>query len=148
MRTSPLLLAVAVLLPSTVRSQQSAAIPEDVRASVSAVSVDDLGYHLLDSTMALSPARAAVGIAADSLEPYVGRYQLTPAFIITVSREGTALYLQATGQSRFPLFASARNEFFLRDVEAQISFERDSLNRVQALVLHQNGANQRAGRIP
>ncbi len=116
--------------------------------SNSTVSVDDLGFHLLDSTMALTAPLLAVAVPADSLEPYVGRYQLSPAFSITVTREGDALYGQATGQDRFRLFASARNEFFLRAVEARMSFERDAQDRVVALILRQNGANQRAARAP
>lgn len=114
----------------------------------STVSVDDIGFHVLDSTMALVPPRLAVSLPADSLEAYVGRYQLSPTFIVAITREGGALFLQATGQSRFALFASGRNEFFLRAVDAGISFERDPADHVVALILHQNGANQRAARMP
>jgi D-alanyl-D-alanine-carboxypeptidase/D-alanyl-D-alanine-endopeptidase len=116
--------------------------------SNSTVSVDDLGFHVLDSTMALLAPRIAVAIAADSLEAYVGRYQLSPTFTIAITRDGGALFLQATGQDRFGLFASGRNEFFLRAVDAGISFERDGQDQVVALILHQNGANQRAARTP
>jgi D-alanyl-D-alanine-carboxypeptidase/D-alanyl-D-alanine-endopeptidase len=78
----------------------------------------------------------------------VGRYQLSPTFSLAITRDGTGLFLQATGQDRFGLFASGRNEFFLRAVDASISFERDGADRVIALILHQGGANQRAARLP
>jgi serine-type D-Ala-D-Ala carboxypeptidase/endopeptidase len=113
----------------------------------SSLSVDDVGYHLLDSTMALVVPRVAITLAADSREAYVGRFQLAPSFILTITREGSSLYLQATGQPRFGIFASKRDEFFLREVQAEISFERDGQGLVNALVLHQNGANQRAPRV-
>jgi D-alanyl-D-alanine-carboxypeptidase/D-alanyl-D-alanine-endopeptidase len=118
--------------------------------SNSTMSVDDVGFHVLDSTMALVVPRVTVAIAipADSLEPYVGRYQLSPTFAIAITREGSALFLQATGQDRLGLFGSGRNEFFLRAVDAGISFERDDQDHVVALILHQNGANQRAARVP
>ena len=116
--------------------------------SNSTVSVDDVGFHVLDSTMALAAPRIAVAVPRDSLEAYVGRYQLSPTFTLAVTRVGDALFLQATGQDRFGLFASGRNEFFLRAVDASISFERDSGDRVIALILHQGGANQRAARLP
>jgi CubicO group peptidase (beta-lactamase class C family) len=114
----------------------------------STIGVDDIGFHLLDSTMALVKPQVAVALPAESLEEYVGRYQLTPTFSITITREGDALYAQATAQEKFPLLASARNEFFLRAVQAQISFERDAQDRVVALILHQGGAHQRAPRAP
>jgi serine-type D-Ala-D-Ala carboxypeptidase/endopeptidase len=113
----------------------------------STLSVDDLGYHLLDSSMAMVAPRIALALPGDSLQAYVGRFQLAPSFILTITREGNALYLQATGQPRFPLFATRRDEFFLRDVQAEISFERNAQNQVEALVLHQNGAHQRAARV-
>ena len=114
----------------------------------STVSVDDIGFHLLDSTRALVAPRVAIALPEDSLEAYVGRYQLAPTFRIAITRQRDTLYAQATGQDRFPLFASARNEFFLRDVDAQVSFERDGQDRVVALILHQGGGNPRAPRMP
>ena len=65
--------------------------------------------------------------------------QLAPTFAITVTREGTSLYAQATGQPRFQLFAEAPTEFFLKEVDAQITFEKDSAGKVTRLVLHQGG---------
>ncbi len=41
--------------------------------------------------------------APTSLDDYVGRYELTPTFHLTVTREGRAIYLQATGQRRAQL---------------------------------------------
>jgi len=114
----------------------------------STVGVDDIGFHLIDSTMALVVPRVAITLPADSLERYTGRYQLGPGFVIAVTREGSQLSLQATGQPVFQLFASARDEFFLRGVDAQISFERDAEQKVVALVLHQGGGHQRAPRVP
>jgi CubicO group peptidase (beta-lactamase class C family) len=114
----------------------------------STLSVDDVGFHLLDTTMAMVKPLAEVAIAPDSLDAYVGRYPLSPAFAITVTREGPMLWAQATGQERFRLYASGRNEFFLKVVQARMSFERDAQDKVVALVLHQNGADQRAARAP
>lgn len=63
----------------------------------------------------------------------MGTYQLAPAFHIVVTREASRLFIQATGQPRFPLFAESDSTFFLTVVDAQISFTRDGM------VLHQNG---------
>ncbi len=106
---------------------------------------DDIGMHLLDPTIALAPRpvsrkqRSAIEMPLNVLERYVGRYQLSPAFAIEItSREG-ALFLQATGQGIVRLWPEAETEFFLKEVDAQVSFVRDAQGVVTSLVLHQNG---------
>jgi hypothetical protein len=69
--------------------------------------------------------------------------------VITITpRDSTGLDLQATGQQRFRLVASSAVDFYLTEVEASITFESDSMGTVTALVLHQNGRDQRAAREP
>ena len=87
-----------------------------------------------------------VDVAPDILERYVGTYQLAPVFAIVVTREGGRLFIQATGQPRLEVFASSEREFFLKAVNAQITFEVGDAGRARALLLHQNGATQRASR--
>jgi len=70
---------------------------------------------------------------------YTGVYELAPTFRLTVTRDGDRIFAQATGQERAEIFPAGENEFFLRVVEAQISFVRDSSGKVSGLVLHQGG---------
>ncbi len=118
----------------------------------SAANIDDLGFHLVDARVALAettpPIRPRTEIAVDArvLEGYVGQYAIGPAFVIAISREGGRLFLQATGQPRFPIFAETETRFFLKVVDAQITFVKDEAGKTVALVLHQNGMDQRAGR--
>jgi CubicO group peptidase (beta-lactamase class C family) len=79
---------------------------------------------------------------------YVGQYQLAPNFILTVTREGDQLFTQATGQAKVQVFPESQKDFFLKVVDAQITFETDSSGRATSLTLHQNGANMPAKRIP
>jgi hypothetical protein len=88
-----------------------------------------------------------VKVDAAVLEKYTGRYQLAPNFFIAVSREGDQLYAQATDQPRFQLFAESPREFFLKVVDAQITFVVDESGRATSLVLHQNGANAPGNRV-
>ena len=86
-------------------------------------------------------------VDAAVVEKYVGRYQLAPNFIITVTREGDQLYAQATNQPRFELFAESPREFFLKVVDAQITFVVDASGLATSLVLHQGGRDTPANRI-
>ena len=98
--------------------------------------VDDLGFHLLDATFPLPPPpvrRTEVAVDSLVLARYVGEYELAPTFHITVTREGASLFLQATAQPRFRIYAESDSTFFLKVVDAEVTFRPD------ALVLQQNG---------
>ena len=80
-------------------------------------------------------------------DSYVGQYQLKPNFILTITREGDALFAQATGQAKFQIFPESERQFFYKEVDAQITFETDSSGRAVSLTLHQNGADTMARKI-
>jgi CubicO group peptidase (beta-lactamase class C family) len=107
--------------------------------------VDDIGMHLVDPSAPLAKLtelkiRKTVSLDEKVLETYVGVYRLAPTVTMAVTRDGARLYVQLTGQPRFEMFAEKEREFFLKVVDAQITFEDG------ALVLHQNGIDQRAKR--
>lgn len=106
--------------------------------------VDDIGLHLLDATFPLAPLpkpHKEITLSPEVLDRYVGVFAVTPAFALTITREGTQLFAQATDQPRFPLFAEKEDEFFLKSVDAQVTFTKDSAGTVTGLVLHQSGQN-------
>jgi D-alanyl-D-alanine-carboxypeptidase/D-alanyl-D-alanine-endopeptidase len=108
------------------------------------VAPDDIGLHLLDVRAPLTPApklRKEIAVDHAVLETYVGVYQLAPTFSLTITREGGSLFGQGTGQPKLQLFAEAPTEFFLKEVDAQITFEKDAAGKVTRLVLHQGGMN-------
>jgi D-alanyl-D-alanine-carboxypeptidase/D-alanyl-D-alanine-endopeptidase len=112
--------------------------------SNSNTSVDDIGMHFVDPRMPLAPApvkvtHTEITLAPTVLDRYVGEYELAPNFHIVVTREGNALYGQPTGQDKVQLFAEKEDGFFLKVVEAQIVFTKDSSGNVTGLVLKQNG---------
>jgi D-alanyl-D-alanine-carboxypeptidase/D-alanyl-D-alanine-endopeptidase len=106
------------------------------------VAPDDIGFHILDVRSPLTPApklRTEIAVDPALLETYVGVYQLAPTFTLTITREGGSLFGQGTGQPKLQLFAEAPTEFFLKEVDAQITFEKDSTGKITRLVLHQGG---------
>jgi len=111
----------------------------------SAASIDDIGFHLLDSRFPIvkppsapKPRKETV-VAAAILDSYVGQYQLAPAFVMTVTRTGEQLFIQATGQARLPVFAESQTDFFYKVVDAQVTFIKDANGQVTGLILHQGG---------
>jgi hypothetical protein len=93
------------------------------------------------------PAPKEVAVDPKRFDGYLGRYQLAPAFVLTVTREGDQLFVQATGQPKFQVFPKGDREFFYKVVDAQITFVVDESGRATSLVLHQNGMDMPAKRV-
>ncbi len=108
------------------------------------VAPDDIGFHILDVRAPMTPApkvRKEIAVDPAVIQGYVGVYQLAPNFALTITREGNSLYGQATGQPKIQLFAELPTEFFLKEVDAQITFETDPAGKTTRLILHQGGMN-------
>jgi CubicO group peptidase (beta-lactamase class C family) len=82
-----------------------------------------------------------------TLDTYVGTYELAPGFNIVITREGKQLFCQATGQSKFELFAKNSREFYLKVVNAQFIFNVTGQEAVETLTLLQNGQKITGKRI-
>jgi serine-type D-Ala-D-Ala carboxypeptidase/endopeptidase len=111
--------------------------------------VDDIGWHLLDPSFPLAvppKEREQVSVNPDIFDGYVGVYHFTPRFAITIIRDGDHLYAQATNQARHELFPESGKDFFLKAVNAQVTFVTDGEGRATELILHQAGRDQHAKR--
>ena len=76
------------------------------------------------------------------LEDYVGQYQLSPEFTITVTLESGRLFIQPTGQWKRGVYAESETEFFVQGRQgaaARLTFLRDATGTVTGLTLHQGG---------
>ncbi len=80
-------------------------------------------------------------------DAYLGKYELSPTFTITVTRDGNRLLTQATNQPQFEVFPESETKFFLRVVDAQITFVKDEKGVVTHLILHQGGRDQFAKKV-
>jgi CubicO group peptidase (beta-lactamase class C family) len=106
---------------------------------------ETLGFALLSGNPVLPPPKE-IALPVETLREYVGRYPLSPQFALNVTEENGALFVQATGQGMFPVFAAGKDKFFYKAVDARISFQRDAAGKVTGLVLHQNGLDKHAPR--
>jgi len=73
------------------------------------------------------------------LQSYVGTYELAPEFKITIYKEGVNLKAQATGQGEFDIYPKSENVFYLKVVEAQLTFNLNDDGQVISLTLLQGG---------
>jgi CubicO group peptidase (beta-lactamase class C family) len=91
--------------------------------------------------------RVAIKVDPKILQEYTGKYELRPDFVLTVTREGGQLMSQATGQPKAEIYPESETKFFLRVVDAQITFVKDAAGKVIHLILHQGGRDTPAKKI-
>jgi len=72
-------------------------------------------------------------------DPLLGGYDAGSYGKMTISRDGGRLYSQLSNQPRVEMGATSDTEFFLRQVNAQLTLVKDANGRVKSLILHQGG---------
>jgi len=92
-------------------------------------------------------AKKAVTLDTVLLREYVGQYQISPTFFITISLKEGHLYGQASGQGKTEMFAEKKDFFFLKVVGVDIEFIRGADGKIEKLILHQNGHDVPAPRL-
>jgi len=80
-------------------------------------------------------------------DSYVGKYEVVPGVILTITREGDHLMAQNRSQSKGELLPSSETEYFARRVDILIKFVKDKQGTVTGLVISQNGRNFPAKKI-
>jgi hypothetical protein len=114
--------------------------------------VDDIGRHLLNPSYPLLKLEAPrehneITLDAAAFDRYVGQYRLGPNAIITMSRGEGRFYTQLTGQPKLEVFAESERKFFLKAVDAQLTFDGDAQGASTKVTLHQNGRDLVATRM-
>jgi hypothetical protein len=90
--------------------------------------------------------RVAITLDEKTLDKYLGVYEISPAFKLTVTRRGQRLFVQGTNQPPGEVFAEAEGKFFAKVVDAQFEFHVEQ-DRATSVTLYQNGRNVTAKRV-
>lgn len=96
---------------------------------------------------AIPAERVAIKIDPTIFDAYVGQYEITPGFILTMSREGEKFFSQATGQQILEIFPESETKFFLKVVDAQVEFIKDASGAVVVATLYQGGRKMLAKKL-
>jgi CubicO group peptidase (beta-lactamase class C family) len=122
---------------------------------------------VLSNVLPVNPGRVAHDLAAITFEEpheqprahkvaevnprvydaYVGRYELEPSVIATIARERDRLLLQLTNQPLVEMFPESETVFFLKVVDATVTFIKDGQGKVSSMIIHQGDRNTRAKRL-
>jgi hypothetical protein len=123
----------------------SISFKRDPKGAVNGLVLHQNGDHVAPKLNASEPK--SIPLDAAPFGDYIGKYRFDFGVVLDVALQGDHLDAQLTGQPALPIFASSRDRFFYKAVDALLDFERDAGGKVVAVVLHQNGRDVRAARM-
>jgi hypothetical protein len=92
--------------------------------------------------------RTAIDLPVTALSAYVGVYEIAPGVELAITARDRALYITSnTGGDELRLWPESSSEFFVNEVDAQISVVRSASGAVTGLVLHQYGRDRPGKKI-
>lgn len=122
-----------------VLSNVQGAATEKVASAISAI--------VFGAKYELPKERKAITLPAEALDQFVGEYHLPPSITFTITKEDGKLMLSIPAQPKMQLFPETATDFFLKTVDAQISFVKDETGKVTHLMFRQgSGAGMRAAK--
>jgi len=83
--------------------------------------------------------KKAISLSEDVLKQYTGVYELSPELVITISLEDGKLIGKPEGQEALQLHPEKEDQFFIKEIEAQVNFTRNEKKEINAMTLLQNG---------
>lgn len=121
-----------------------------VLANLNGPAADQLGAQLgalaHGEPVQLTTERNEIAVSRAVLATYVGTYELAPRINMMITLDDDRLMAQLSGQAKLQVYPETETRFFLKAVDAQLEFEKNDQGVVTAVVLHQNGRDQRAAR--
>ncbi len=110
-----------------------------MRGNVEATSWTCAGVYLFEEMEAQTSFTVDKTVDSAVYDDYVGRYDYGNSLVLTVTKENGRLLAQLTGQGALEIFPRAKDEFFWKEVDAQITFTRDGPDHVTGGIHRQGG---------
>jgi hypothetical protein len=95
----------------------------------------------------LSKDSTGITVDENTLRKYVGRYDYAQGAVLLVTLEDKQLQAQLTGQPKFPIFPSSRDEFYWKVADARVKFVSDDKGNVTNVIHFQNGSQFEAMKL-
>jgi CubicO group peptidase (beta-lactamase class C family) len=114
-----------------------------ILANTSNMDPSGLALKITDLYLGIPPAHskpastqppAAVKADPAAWEPFLGTYRLGPGWLLTITREGDQLMVQATHEAKFPVTPVSETNFFIEAYRAPVAFVRQSSGAVTNLL--------------
>jgi hypothetical protein len=82
------------------------------------------------------------------LDGYAGTYDLSPGFVVNVTRDGSWLMTQVNEEDeKVGMLPESTTKFFFKNPDALVTFETDAQGRATGMVVHRGGVDQEMKRV-
>jgi CubicO group peptidase (beta-lactamase class C family) len=108
---------------------------------------NDLAAILFGREYQLPQKRQAIALNPAIYAIYIGDYEFAPGIILSVTTESQRIFTQLTGQNQVEIFPESATQFFLKVVDAQLTFVVEEIGKASRVILHQGGRDQVAIRV-
>jgi len=75
------------------------------------------------------------------LETYVGKFEVSPDFILTVIKNESQLILQTPGQDDIPIFPRSQIDFYINKSVYEFTFNNNEAGKVESMTMHPDGGD-------
>lgn len=130
--------SMGILLPE---EKLSVIVLSNLESANSTQVAQDLAKMYLGEKVEMPEIVEQVKVAPETLEKYVGTYNLFPGFDLKVERNGEQLLIHPTNQDVSPIFPESETVFFSKMVNAKLEFVVNEAGTVDKVILHQNGSH-------
>ena len=101
----------------------------------------DLSAIVFGADYQIPKQRAEIAVERKILEKHVGDYELSaPKIVLSFTLEDGKFFGNLGGQSKFQLSAESDSVFFSKDVNLQVTFNRDAQGQTTGMTFSQGGA--------
>ena len=118
-----------------------------VLSNVTGDAAEKMGAQLMEvafgETVVLDSERTAAPISKEELAKFVGVYDMSPTFSVTIALAGNGLTMQGTGQPAVDMMFEGSKDghprFWIAKATAEIEFLPDAKGAIVSLIVHQGG---------
>ncbi|HVG30728.1 MAG TPA: serine hydrolase [Pyrinomonadaceae bacterium] len=91
--------------------------------------------------------RVVVKVDPKVYDAYAGQYTLPPLAVINVTRDGDRLMGEIVGQGTAQLLPESETSFFLKELDARVTFFKDAAGNVTHIDINLNGQKMQARKV-
>jgi hypothetical protein len=105
---------------------------------------DDMAIGWINYTVPVPKARVAIKLDPKLYDQYAGKYDFTPKFSVTITKEGDQLMVQAAGMPKVQLFPESETKFFVKTMSGALTFIKDANGTVTGVSFEMSGMTLKA----
>ena len=86
-------------------------------------------------------------LKSDFFSPYTGRYQITPNYIQTITKEGSGIFVETSRRGKYRIYPVSDTKFTFMNYDMVLTFVKNEDGTIEELITESQVNNRRAKKI-